>query len=625
MAIGVMDTKPQSPPPAADPSVAQIIAAARAKQQPAVSQPGAAAAWVLSSLTAVLLWATFTPVDCGPLAWIALVPLLILVRIPQPTKWMYRILFITALVNQIATLQWMRLGDPTMYLALMALATYIACYIPVFVALARFAHHRWSVPLVIAVPVLWTGLEYAKAYLFTGFSWYYLGHSQYRWLELIQVSDLVGAYGVSFLVAMANAAIAGLIPSRWLLKLRLIGPEAALLQAAVPFRSALTPVVATLAVFAAVLGYGVMRRHQADFQPGPRVALIQGDFVASLREPPHDQQKILLTHLRLTGLAVREQPDLVVWPEGMYPYILLEAAPEMTDEQLRRATPGADADPKIWRENFVKGELARESQRAGAALLWGIHAVRAEPGGIRQLNSAVFVTPEQGVVGRYDKQHLVIFGEYIPFKSIMPWIQGVTPYTGDMGLTAGRTADGVRLQRLAVLPGDLLRRHRAATRPVCRGERLERRDPQAGRCARQHLERRLVPRLERIGPTPDHGGVPGRGMPDADCPRRQHGHLGGGRRRRGDSRAGDVHRRRLADGFGPAAAEIEPRSEDRPLASAVERGDRPHRTVGQSPQRIRDVRRLVRRRLRSVRRRDDVDGRSPSVRWSPAFRLFRTG
>ena len=437
MAIGVMDTKPQSPPPAADPSVAQIIAAARAKQQPAVSQPGAAAAWVLSSLTAVLLWATFTPVDCGPLAWIALVPLLILVRIPQPTKWMYRILFITALVNQIATLQWMRLGDPTMYLALMALATYIACYIPVFVALARFAHHRWSVPLVIAVPVLWTGLEYAKAYLFTGFSWYYLGHSQYRWLELIQVSDLVGAYGVSFLVAMANAAIAGLIPSRWLLKLRLIGPEAALLQAAVPFRSALTPVVATLAVFAAVLGYGVMRRHQADFQPGPRVALIQGDFVASLREPPHDQQKILLTHLRLTGLAVREQPDLVVWPEGMYPYILLEAAPEMTDEQLRRATPGADADPKIWRENFVKGELARESQRAGAALLWGIHAVRAEPGGIRQLNSAVFVTPEQGVVGRYDKQHLVIFGEYIPFKSIMPWIQGVTPYTGDMGLTAG--------------------------------------------------------------------------------------------------------------------------------------------------------------------------------------------
>jgi apolipoprotein N-acyltransferase len=437
MAIGLMDTKHATNPSAGDPSVKEIIAAARARQLPVVSRPGSAGAWLLSGMTAVLLWASFTPVDAGPFAWIALVPLLLLIRIPQPTRWMYRVLFATALANQIATLQWMRLGDPTMYIALAALATYCALYIPAFVALARGAHHRWSVPLAVAVPVLWTGLEYARAHLMTGFAWYFLGHSQYRWLELIQISDVVGAYGVSFIVAMANASLAGLIPSRWLLRLRLLTPEDAILQTAVPFRHALLSVLSTVVILAAVLGYGVARRQQADFQPGPRVALIQGNFVASLREPPHDPQKVLLTHLRLTGLAVREQPDIVVWPEAMYPYILLEADPSLTDDQLRAMTPGANTSPDIWHEGIVKRELARESQRAGAALLWGIHAARAEPTGVKQLNSAVFVTPDQGVVGRYDKRHLVPFGEYIPLKSVLPWLQGMTPYRGDVGLAAG--------------------------------------------------------------------------------------------------------------------------------------------------------------------------------------------
>jgi apolipoprotein N-acyltransferase len=433
MAIGVMVTKPAS----TDPSVKDIIAAARARQQPAIARPGSAGAWLLSGLTAILLWASFTPVDAGPLAWIALVPLLVLVRIPQPTRWMYRAVFVSALANQLATLQWMRLGDPTMYIALAALATYCALYLPVFVALARFAHHRWCVPLVIAVPVLWAGLEYARGHLMTGFAWYFLGHSQYRWLELIQISDLVGAYGVSFVVAMANAALVGLISPRWLLRLRLISAEDALLQSAVPFRSALAPVLASAVVVAAVLGYGVVRRQQADFRPGPRVALIQGNFVASLRQPPHDPEQMLLTHLRLTGLAVREQPDLIVWPEAMYPYILLDADPGLTDDQLRDLTPGANSNPNIWRDGIVKGELARESQRASAALLWGVHAAQAQPTGIQELNSAVFVTPEQGVVGRYDKRHLVPFGEFIPLKHVLPWLQRMTPYRGDVGLAAG--------------------------------------------------------------------------------------------------------------------------------------------------------------------------------------------
>lgn len=443
MSAGLLDAKSPMSTSAIDPSVQQIIAAARSRQQPVIERPASIGAWTLSCLTAGLLWASFTPVDCGPLAWIALVPIIVLIRIPQPTKWMYRALFLTGFVNQIATLQWMRLGDPTMYIAMTALAAYCALYFPVFVALGRFAYHRWSVPLVVAVPVLWTGMDYFRAHFGTGYAWYFLGHSQYRWLEVIQISDLVGAYGVTFVLAMANASVAGLIPTAWLKKFRLLTPEAALLQSATPFRAALIPVAATAAIVGSVVGYGVVRRSQAEFQPGPRVALIQGNFDAYLpteRKPPHDQEKIMLTHLRMTGLAVREQPDLIVWPEAMYPYILLDADPDLTDDQLRELMPGAAADPKIWSDGIVRNELVRESQRSGAALLWGLHAAHAVPQGIQQFNSAAFVTPDRGFVGRYDKRHLVPFGEYLPLRNVLPFLKVFSPYGGNAGLQAGTKA-----------------------------------------------------------------------------------------------------------------------------------------------------------------------------------------
>src|SRR5438552_16093079 len=101
-----------------DPSVKEIIAAARSRQPPTIHRPGSLGAWLLSLSTAGLLWSAFTPAEASPLAWIALAPIILLVRIPQPTRWMYWALFATGLVNQVATLQWMRLGDPTMYIAM---------------------------------------------------------------------------------------------------------------------------------------------------------------------------------------------------------------------------------------------------------------------------------------------------------------------------------------------------------------------------------------------------------------------------------------------------------------------------------------------------------------------------
>src|SRR4029079_17195874 len=104
-------------------------------------------------------WAAFTPVDFGPLGWVCLVPLLLLARLSRPTRWMYRAADLGGLGFWIVSLQWMRLGHPSMYVALAALAGYLALYFPAFLALTRVAVWRLRIPLTIAAPIVWTGLE----------------------------------------------------------------------------------------------------------------------------------------------------------------------------------------------------------------------------------------------------------------------------------------------------------------------------------------------------------------------------------------------------------------------------------------------------------------------------------
>ncbi len=421
-----------------DRPVREIIALARSARKQTQARVGVLGAVGMSFLSGLLLWLCFTPVNASPLAWLAPLPLILLVRIPVRTHWMYSAVYVGSLVSQLAMLQWMRLGDPTMYIAWAALSVYLAFYSVVFVATSRVAVQRWSMPLVIAAPVVWTGLEYFRAHLMTGFAWYFLGHSQYRWLELIQISDLVGAYGVSFMIVMSASALSLLIPHSWLIQLRLVLPATGPTTASGLTLSQLVQVVATLGLFISTLGYGYARRAQADFTPGPRVALIQGNFVASLRDERVSEEEVFQTHLRLNARAVREHAQVIVWPEGMFPWPLLSAQSDLTDDELRELVPSVM--PEKWRDDSVRSFLSQESQRAGAALILGINAAEANREGFQPRNSAVFVRPDVGLSGRYDKMHLVPFGEYVPLREALPFLKAFSPYSEAGGLTAGKSA-----------------------------------------------------------------------------------------------------------------------------------------------------------------------------------------
>jgi apolipoprotein N-acyltransferase len=413
--------------------VAEIIDQARQAPAPRTG------ALLATSLTAGLLWLAFYPFDFGPLAWLAPVPYLLLARIQQPTRWMYRCVYLAGAMYWVPTLQWMRLGDPAMIPAWLALAFYLALYFPVGLAVMRAAVHRLNVPLAVAAPIVWVGLEYLRSHLMTGFAWYLLGHSQHDFTTLIQISDLFGAYGVSFVVLFAAAALAECVPGVWFSRLRLCPPVcdlAAAVRTASARRQFLGVLCSALLVGSGVL-YGVYRQQHAEFPIGPRVALIQGDFRSEVKHDPDAAKEIYQRHFQLTGLTVEHRPDVIIWPETMFPYTLLSADSALAREELLSQFP--ETNPAAWTDPRadVGTALRDRAEQAGATMIVGVVAQVAAKTGPARYNSAVFVKPQAGITGRYDKMHRVPFGEYIPLLDWLPFLAAASPYSSASGIQAG--------------------------------------------------------------------------------------------------------------------------------------------------------------------------------------------
>jgi len=429
------------------PEIRQIIAQGTAA--PATREGSTRSAALLVVASMLMLWLSFTPVEWSCLAWIALVPFSQLLRLKSlPARCGFAtwcISFVWALV----TLQWMRLGHPAMFLALAALAFYVALYMPAFVWLGRRCVAT-GMPVWLAVPIVWTSLEYIRAWMITGFAWYFLGHTQYRWSALIQICDITGVYGLTFLVALVSGVIAVNIPTKWLqrIQLNVDATEPPLATTRIQW----LPVFTAGIVFAACLGYGLLRRTPPEqFPAGPVFALIQGNFSPEMKQDESESTTRYRVHDSLTREAVLLQPDFIVWPETMFPTPERSVAEGVTDKELLEHMPrdvlqayGNDTKPLVeqWRGSDVQKRLELHAQASGAALVIGVLAVVAEKDRPKMYNGAAFVRPDLGYSGRYDKVHRVLFGEYIPFKGIFPWLHNLTPFGSDHGIEAGT---GVRM------------------------------------------------------------------------------------------------------------------------------------------------------------------------------------
>ena len=397
-------------------------------------------------ISSVVCWFAFPPVGASWLAWIAPIGWLTLVLRPTLAgSRPYRKLWLAGFVFWVLAVHWIRLPHPANHLALTALAGYLGCYLPVFIAIARVGVHRLRLPLWLVAPIAWTGLDWLRHHLMTGFGFGSLAHTQINFfLEITQISDLVGEYGVSFLVILVASCFT---------KIQSYDP---LIHLRSRLRFTLFQLLPGFLAFGAALSYGMInfQGKYASYnraQDVMRVALIQGHTLADWKSDLAKQQQIMQQYMQLSldaGNAAIEKDgrkvDLYVWPETSFRQTLATVEPGL---QL----PAGMVDPSYF--TAAPNDLAEFVRQTDAAILAGIDRVHIYPNDhghpdFKAYNSSVLMDAQQQILGTYDKMHRVPFGEYIPFADWFPMLYQLTPLTG--GVQAGKQPtifdfDGVQI------------------------------------------------------------------------------------------------------------------------------------------------------------------------------------
>ena len=381
----------------------------------------------LAFLGSLLFWMALPPFDLGLLAWVAPLPWVLLVQKPELTgRRPYLKIYLAYFLFWLAALHWLTLPHWATVFGLIALAFYLAFYLPVFVGLTRVCVQGWRMPAILAAPLVWVGLELIQSYLLTGFTMVVLGQTQYRWIKLIQIADMTGTFGLSFLIVFVAACLAQVVGTRDRRKL-IRYPSSA------------------LAAILVVVGYGWWRTSGEYTTAGPTVALIQGDIDTELKADPAKNILIFDEYLRLTARALKEAPetDLIVWPETMFRYPWLTFA---DDYKPKPTDPYSPETAKVESQYAIEKVVLPINK----SMLIGIDRWHTTNEGFERYNTALFVDRNANILGNYAKSHLVMFGEYVPFANQFPFLYKLTPLAA--GSQPGKAATAVDIGGVCYSP-----------------------------------------------------------------------------------------------------------------------------------------------------------------------------
>jgi apolipoprotein N-acyltransferase len=281
---------------------------------------------------------------------------------------------------------------PLGWLPIGLLAAYCGLYTGSVVAAVAWLRPRIGEGCALAMtPVLWVAGEWMRGRLMGGFPWGLMGYSQHGVLPVIQIAELAGVYGVSFLVVAVNTALAAFAGLGW--------------------RRAWPGALAAVALLAASLGFGSSVLGQdtpADRGRAPSVvvAVIQPSIEQTIKWDPAHNDQVLAIHERLTRDASASHPALIVWPETAAAIFL------RADRELL-------------------ARLIALSSALETPLLVG--SVDREPGTRGKFLNSAFLLSGQGIRAKYDKIHLVPFGEYVPLGWLIGFIRSWAEFISDFG------------------------------------------------------------------------------------------------------------------------------------------------------------------------------------------------
>ncbi|WP_425616784.1 apolipoprotein N-acyltransferase [Anatilimnocola sp. NA78] len=443
------------------------------KQAPAVKiagnqpEPKVRSAWwelplVPALLGSLLLWASFPPLNLWPLAWLAPLPWLWLIRQSSLGGWKpYLQIWFAGSVHWLLMLQGIRLAHPALYGGWLALSAYLAVYLVLFISIARVAVHQLRWPLFITAPIVFVGLELLRGQLISGFASGNLAHTQIALPVVLQIADLGGAYMLSFVMMLVAATIAQLFPAKWF-------------GVAEPVRvSRVLPIAVTSCALIATIAYGAYRQQERpppSNRPPLKVALIQGSLDTRFDQDFNERVNENFSHygkLTSDAVAAHRGLDLIVWPESSFaiPEITAAELPLLAnphDKQIASRREMVTESGKPFHNMLAEGIQAINKPAqprtpgetavlpaTGTSFLFGtstyVYDLTKDQGfPDRNFNTALLVGPAGQIIGRYYKMHAVMFGEYVPVADLLPWLSSLTPLGSGMSVGEAPTTLSVK-------------------------------------------------------------------------------------------------------------------------------------------------------------------------------------
>jgi len=357
-----------------------------------------------SFISGLLLVFCFPTFDLYILAWFVIVPFLLsLYEKSQKHAFLSGIFF--GIPYFTGTLYWIyhsinHYGNisfiPSISIVLM-LCIYLSFYTGIFALLFSITLRNTNLPSLFLAPVLWVSLEYLRSYLLTGFPWSSLGYSQYKVLTFVQLADVTGIYGISFILVAVNGALADIFLIRKRVKDMPLFP---LSHTVIGFSALVILLLVTVI-------YGNWRIGQQISGTHVRVSIIQGNIEQDKKWEPAFQRSVMETYADLSHEAALASPSMIVWPETAVPFIY------RTDESRTK-------------------EFLQAHRNLHTYLLFGSILYRGDRGGNAYYsNSAVLLDKTGNVVYEYDKIHLVPFGEYVPLQRVLFFVNKIVVGVGD--------------------------------------------------------------------------------------------------------------------------------------------------------------------------------------------------
>ncbi len=352
-------------------------------------------------LSGLLMALSFPHWDLWPLAWVGMIPLFHALNGRTPRE-AAALGWIGGTLHYCIVLYWLvqtMQAYGNLHLSLAAavmslLALYLALYWALFGAVLTLVRSATRADWIWIAPPLWCALEALRGVFLSGFPWALLGYSQWRLTRLIQIADLTGVLGLSFLLVWTNCALWG----------GLMGWRA---QGLPHRRWALLRLGASVAMAGAAILYGAWRVQwvMAISREAPHVTvgIAQGNIEQHLKWNPDFQETTFRIYRGESLEAAKRGARLLVWPETAAPFLFQEDA--------------------VWRDRLLA--LSAEVQ---ADILFG---ALAKGEGKKFYNRAYLIGPDRQVRGLYDKMHLVPFGEYVPLQSYLPFVRRMAHMIGD--------------------------------------------------------------------------------------------------------------------------------------------------------------------------------------------------